>query len=47
MISHPTKQQVQQYLKDRHESEAPPPSPEEIRRHLGWGMVQANHTPSR
>ncbi len=39
MVSQPTKQKVQQYLQERRVSNAPPPSPEEIRRQLGWGMV--------
>jgi hypothetical protein len=39
VVTYPTKQQVQHYLQQRRESKAPPPSPEEIRRQLGWGMV--------
>jgi hypothetical protein len=36
----PTKQQVRQYLEQRIESRTPPPSMEEIRRNLGWGLIE-------
>jgi hypothetical protein len=42
MVTQPTKQQVQQYLQQRRESNSPPPSPEEIRRQLGWGLVRSS-----
>jgi hypothetical protein len=30
---------VREYLERRAKDNAPPPSPEEIRRQLGWGMM--------
>jgi hypothetical protein len=39
--THPEKEQVRNYLAKRQESREPPPSPEEIRRQLGWGLVEA------
>lgn len=35
----PDKQQVRDYLAQRSKSKAPPPSQNEIRRALGWGLV--------
>jgi hypothetical protein len=35
----PTKEQLQQWLKQRHESKAPPPSPSQIREQLGWNLL--------
>jgi len=37
--SHPPKHLVREYLERRTKDNAPPPSPEEIRRQLGWGMI--------
>lgn len=37
----PTKQQLREYLYARHRSPAPPPTPEQIRRELGWSMIPA------
>lgn len=36
----PTQQQVRNYLATRHVSKSAPPAPAEIRRQLGWGLVQ-------
>lgn len=36
--SHPPKHLVREYLERRAREVSPPPSPEEIRRQLGWGM---------
>lgn len=36
----PTKEQVRKWMQDRQAQRTAPPSPEEIRRQLGWGMVQ-------
>lgn len=36
--SHPPKHLVREYLERRAREASPPPSPEEIRRQLGWGM---------
>ena len=35
-ITHPTKEQVRAYMAQREAARRPPPSPEEIRRQLGW-----------
>jgi hypothetical protein len=37
--SHPPKHLVREYLVRRTKESAPPPTPEEIRRQLGWGML--------
>ena len=37
--NHPSKYLVRQYLERRTAAVRPPPSPEEIRRQLGWGML--------
>ena len=39
MTSHPPKHLVREYLERRTKESAPPPTPEEIRRQLGWGML--------
>lgn len=41
-FTHPPKQAVRAYLERRSRDPKPPPSPEEIRRQLGWGMVPAD-----
>jgi hypothetical protein len=38
-INHPTKQSVRAYLERRARDPKPPPTPEEIRRQLGWGLL--------
>lgn len=40
-MSNPTKLQVRQWLQERQVQRTAPPSPEEIRRVLGWDLVQA------
>jgi hypothetical protein len=40
--THPTKEQVRAWQQERIEAKAPPPSPEEIRRQLGWGLMQSS-----
>lgn len=37
-ITQPTKQQVRAYMAAREAARRPPPSPEEIRRQLGWQL---------
>ncbi|WP_395406249.1 hypothetical protein ACHMW6_06140 [Pseudoduganella sp. UC29_106] len=37
----PSQQQIRSYLAERRDSRLPPPSPEEIRRQLGWGLKQS------
>jgi len=38
-INHPSKYVVRQYMERRSTAVKPPPTPEEIRRQLGWGML--------
>jgi hypothetical protein len=37
--SQPSKEMVREYLERRNHEVDPPPTPEEIRRQLGWGLV--------
>lgn len=37
--THPSKYVVRAYLERRSQEVKPPPSPEEIRRQLGWGLM--------
>jgi hypothetical protein len=37
--NHPPKHLVREYLERRSKDTQPPPTPEEIRRQLGWGML--------
>ncbi len=39
VIHQPPKHLVREYLERRTRDSKPPPSPEEIRRQLGWGML--------
>jgi hypothetical protein len=39
--SKPSNQQVRSWMQQRQADKSPPPSPEEIRRQLGWGLVEA------
>ncbi|MES3020068.1 MAG: hypothetical protein V4857_00640 [Pseudomonadota bacterium] len=38
-INHPSKDQVRAYLQRRSRAVSPPPSPEAIRRELGWNLA--------
>lgn len=38
-FTHPPKHLVREYLKRRARDAKPPPTPEEIRRQLGWGLL--------
>ncbi len=38
-LTHPSKHLVREYLERRTRASRPPPSPEEIRRELGWGLL--------
>jgi hypothetical protein len=42
MTTHPSKEQMQRYLTERHQSKEPPPTPEQIREQLGWKMLDNN-----
>lgn len=37
--NHPSKQLIRAYLERRSQDTKPPPTPEEIRRQLGWGLL--------
>ena len=37
--NHPPKHLVREYLERRSKDTTPPPTPEEIRRQLGWGLL--------
>lgn len=39
----PDKQAVRDWLKREVEAKRPPPTPEQIRRELGWGMTQQQY----
>lgn len=39
MQQKPTKEQTRTYMQQRQRANTPPPSIEEIRRQLGWGLV--------
>jgi phosphoribosylaminoimidazole-succinocarboxamide synthase len=40
-VTHPDKEAVRRYMQQRREEQSPPPSPEEVRRQLGWELVEA------
>lgn len=40
-VTHPTPQQVRDWMKQRQVEHKPPPSMEEIRRQLGWKLTQS------
>lgn len=42
--THPSKETVHSWFMQRRAEKAPPPSPEEIRRQLGWGMLWTDKT---
>lgn len=39
--THPPKQRVRDYMDRRTHSEESPPTPEDIRRELGWAIIEA------
>lgn len=39
--SKPNHEQVRSWMQQRQADRTPPPAPEEIRRQLGWGLVDA------
>lgn len=41
-VTKPAQPVLQGYLIERHQSKAPPPKPEEIRRKLGWALNPSN-----
>jgi len=40
-IQHPSKEQVRDFLKQRQAGHTPPPDMKEIRRQLGWDLIEA------
>jgi hypothetical protein len=40
-LQHPTKEQVREFMKHRQEEHNPPPDIKEIRRQLGWDLLEA------
>lgn len=44
-VPHPSKEQVRAYMLQRHHARLPPPSPDEIRRQLGWDCRNCNIDP--
>ena len=43
----PSKEQVQVWMQQRRAERTPPPSPEQIRRELGWGLLPYHGPTSR
>ncbi|MBD8531521.1 MULTISPECIES: hypothetical protein [unclassified Massilia] len=39
--SKPTNEQVRNWMQQRQADRSPPPTPDEIRRQLGWNLVEA------
>lgn len=37
-VQHPTKEQVRAWMRQRQVEHAPPPTPQDIRRELGWQL---------
>ncbi len=44
-IIHPSKEQVRAYMAQREQERRPPPSPDEIRRQLGWRLCAVRDEP--
>jgi hypothetical protein len=42
-INHPSKDVVRAYMKRRARDQQPPPAPQEIRRQLGWAVMQPDY----
>lgn len=40
--THPRKETVREYMERRTLQESPPPTPDEIRRELGWHLIPSN-----
>lgn len=45
--SKPSNQQVRSWMQRRQADRTPPPAPEQIRRELGWKMVEAERETNR
>ena len=44
-VTHPTKEQVRAYMRQRELAKRPPPAPAEIRRQLSWFCTDQPHGP--
>lgn len=44
--THRTKEAVRDWLDERSRADDAPPSPEEVRRQLGWDLIPANRRPA-
>jgi hypothetical protein len=44
MSTQPNKEAVRKFMQQRQKDRTPPPSPEEIRRQLGWGLIAAQRS---
>lgn len=40
LTTHPTRQQVREWMQQRQVERTPPPTPSEIRRMLGWDLIK-------
>jgi len=47
VITRPAKEAVRHWLADRRVAGAPPPTPEQIRRELSWGMTADKQSSTR
>lgn len=45
--THPSKESVREWMERRTWSPDPPPTPDEIRRELGWDLIPENRRPDR
>jgi hypothetical protein len=45
--THPSKQQIRQFMQQRQADRTPPPTPERIREQLGWKMLKDERGESR
>lgn len=43
----PSKEVVREYMAKRREAKGPPPSPDEVRRQLGWPLIEAEREAAR
>ncbi len=43
-MSKPTKEDVRHYLEKRVKEHKPPPDPKQIRRELGWDLIEAHRS---
>jgi hypothetical protein len=39
MVTHPPKQLVRDFMRERAKERAPPPAPQDIRHQLGWQLI--------